>query len=71
MRNSVDLPEPFKPNTPILAPGKKDKEIRKNVGIAGRGKKCLPQQVIDYIDEMEEFWNKTFDISRIDSDRKI
>ncbi|MCI5165372.1 MAG: hypothetical protein D3903_04615 [Candidatus Electrothrix sp. GM3_4] len=51
--------------------GKKDKEIRKNVGIAGRGKKCLPQQVIDYIDEMEEFWNKTFDISRIDSDRKI
>ncbi|CAI8158174.1 MAG: Uncharacterised protein [Pseudidiomarina mangrovi] len=27
MRNSVDLPEPFKPSTPILAPGKNDKEM--------------------------------------------
>jgi hypothetical protein len=27
MRSRVDLPEPFKPKTPILAPGKKDKEI--------------------------------------------
>jgi hypothetical protein len=27
MRNTVDLPEPFKPSKPILAPGKKDKEM--------------------------------------------
>jgi hypothetical protein len=25
--SSVDLPEPFRPSTPILAPGKKDKEM--------------------------------------------
>jgi len=25
--SSVDLPEPFKPSTPIFAPGKKDSEI--------------------------------------------
>jgi hypothetical protein len=27
IRNSVDLPEPFKPSTPILAPGKNDREM--------------------------------------------
>jgi len=27
MRSSVDLPEPFRPSTPILAPGKKLKEM--------------------------------------------
>ena len=27
MRSSVDLPEPFKPNTPILAPGKNESEM--------------------------------------------
>ena len=25
--SSVDLPEPFRPSTPILAPGKKDREM--------------------------------------------
>ncbi len=25
--NSVDLPEPLRPSTPILAPGKKDSEM--------------------------------------------
>src|SRR5512143_994523 len=25
IRNSVDLPDPFRPSTPILAPGKKDR----------------------------------------------
>jgi hypothetical protein len=25
--SSVDLPEPFRPSTPILAPGKKDSEM--------------------------------------------
>ncbi|MCI5179100.1 MAG: hypothetical protein D3911_07240 [Candidatus Electrothrix sp. AW3_4] len=46
---------------------KKNKETRKNVGIEGRGKKCLPQQIVDYIDEMEEFWNKTLDSSKLNS----
>src|SRR5690606_22094637 len=27
MRSRVDLPEPFRPRTPILAPGKKDREM--------------------------------------------
>src|SRR4029453_11755874 len=27
IRNSVDLPEPFNPSTPILAPGKNDREM--------------------------------------------
>ena len=27
MRKRLDLPEPFSPNTPILAPGKKDSEM--------------------------------------------
>ena len=27
MRNRLDLPEPFKPKTPILAPGKNDNEM--------------------------------------------
>ena len=27
IRISVDLPEPFRPSTPILAPGKKDREM--------------------------------------------
>ena len=27
IRSSVDLPEPFRPSTPILAPGKKDSEM--------------------------------------------
>jgi hypothetical protein len=29
--SKVDLPEPFKPSTPILAPGKKLKEISRNI----------------------------------------
>ena len=29
MRSKLDLPAPFRPNTPILAPGKKDSEISK------------------------------------------
>jgi hypothetical protein len=31
MRNKVDLPEPFNPSTPILAPGKKDKEMSRRM----------------------------------------
>jgi hypothetical protein len=27
IRSRVDLPEPFNPKTPILAPGKNDKEM--------------------------------------------
>jgi hypothetical protein len=27
MRKRLDLPEPFRPSTPIFAPGKNDKEI--------------------------------------------
>ncbi len=27
MRSSVDLPAPFRPSTPILAPGKNDREM--------------------------------------------
>ena len=27
MRSSVDLPAPFRPRTPIFAPGKKDSEM--------------------------------------------
>ena len=31
MRSSVDLPEPFRPSTPILAPGKKDREMSRRM----------------------------------------
>ena len=27
MRSTVDLPAPFRPNSPIFAPGKKDSEM--------------------------------------------
>jgi hypothetical protein len=29
--SSVDLPEPFSPSTPILAPGKKDSEMSRKI----------------------------------------
>jgi hypothetical protein len=29
--SSVDLPEPFRPSTPILAPGKKDREMSRRM----------------------------------------
>jgi len=31
MRSSVDLPEPLRPSTPILAPGKKDSEMSRRM----------------------------------------
>jgi len=31
MRSRVDLPEPFRPSTPILAPGKKDSEMSSRI----------------------------------------
>jgi hypothetical protein len=31
MRSSVDLPEPFRPSTPILAPGKKEREMSRRM----------------------------------------
>jgi hypothetical protein len=35
MRNSVDLPAPFSPSTPILAPGKKDNEMSFSIVLLG------------------------------------
>src|SRR5690606_10597933 len=35
MRNSVDLPEPFRPRTPILAPGKNDREMSLRISRLG------------------------------------
>ena len=46
IRRSVDLPEPFKPKTPIFAPGKKDKEISFN--ISRLGGTILPTRCILY-----------------------
>ena len=31
MRSSELLPEPFRPSTPILAPGKKDREMSRRI----------------------------------------
>ena len=31
IRSSVDLPEPFRPSTPILAPGKKDRLMSRRI----------------------------------------
>jgi hypothetical protein len=31
MRSSVDLPAPFRPSTPILAPGKNDREMSRRI----------------------------------------
>ena len=31
IRSSVDLPEPFRPSTPILAPGKKLREMSRRM----------------------------------------
>ena len=31
MRSREDLPEPFRPSTPILAPGKKDREMSRRM----------------------------------------
>ena len=35
IRSTVDLPEPFKPSKPILAPGKNDKEISLMIVLLG------------------------------------
>jgi hypothetical protein len=47
MRSKVDLPEPFKPRTPILAPGKKDKEI--SLRMCFLGGTILPTRFIEKI----------------------
>ncbi len=44
MRSSVDLPEPFRPSTPILAPGKKDSEM--SFRISRFGGTTLPTRFI-------------------------
>ena len=31
IRSKLDLPAPFRPSTPILAPGKKDSEISRRI----------------------------------------
>ena len=35
MRSRVDLPEPFRPSTPILAPGKNDREMSLRISRLG------------------------------------
>ena len=44
--SSVDLPEPFKPSTPILAPGKKLNEMF--FRISRLGGTTLPTRIIVY-----------------------
>jgi hypothetical protein len=44
MRSSVDLPLPFRPSTPILAPGKKLKEMSRR--ITRLGGTTLPTRLI-------------------------
>src|SRR5690606_40606915 len=46
MRSSVDLPEPFRPSTPIFAPGKKDREI--SFRISRLGGTILPSRCMLY-----------------------
>ena len=36
MRSRLDLPEPFRPSTPILAPGKNDSEMSLRIDALGR-----------------------------------
>ena len=45
IRSSVDLPEPFKPSTPIFAPGKKLSEIF--LRISRLGGTTLPTRIIE------------------------
>jgi hypothetical protein len=45
IRSNVDLPEPFKPNTPIFAPGKKLREIF--FRISRLGGTTLPTRIIE------------------------
>jgi len=35
IRSSVDLPEPLRPSTPILAPGKKEREMSRKMNRFG------------------------------------
>ncbi len=44
MRSRLDLPEPFTPSTPILAPGKKDSDI--SFRISRLGGTILPTRFI-------------------------
>src|SRR5690554_7812663 len=44
MRSSVDLPAPFRPSTPIFAPGKKDREM--SLRICRLGGTTLPTRFI-------------------------
>ncbi|MND01511.1 hypothetical protein D3C83_205360 [compost metagenome] len=44
MRSSVDLPDPFRPSTPILAPGKNDREMLRR--ISRFGGTTLPTRII-------------------------
>src|SRR5690606_40249589 len=43
--SSVDLPDPFRPRTPILAPGKKDREMSRR--ICRFGGTILPTRFIE------------------------
>src|SRR3569832_1149615 len=47
MRSSVDLPEPLRPITPILAPGKNDREM--SFKISRLGGTTLPTRFIVYM----------------------
>ncbi len=44
MRNRLDLPEPFRPSTPILAPGKNESEM--SLRITRLGGTILPTRFI-------------------------
>ena len=44
MRSRLDLPEPFRPSTPIFAPGKKDNEM--SLRIVRLGGTILPTRCI-------------------------
>ena len=45
--SKVDFPEPFKPSTPIFAPGKKDSEISLRMYFLGGT--IFPTLIIEYI----------------------
>ena len=45
MRSRVDLPEPFRPSTPILAPGKNDREMF--LRISRFGGTTLPTRIME------------------------
>ena len=55
MRSRVDLPEPLRPRTPILAPGKKDREMSRRMTRLG-GTTLPTRFMVKMYCAMAEYW---------------